>query len=273
MFRFALISMLSLASSAAFSMDWQPIAINKSGTKVFVSPKSIEIGLSDSQEVYYNTMLEQTQHKDYQGNNEILYSSEMINCSTGEKSLFALGKTEKVGKASKTTNPISKNGIPSNSVYLDVMKYVCSERNKRMTESELLTKPVSTAPVVAKNIGFWSYVYDDQALLIQVDDTSFEINSATKRVSYKGKFTSKKDTKALKKDEYYIVDSIMDCANNKNAGLKLTRYSTNDKILLEERTAYENLKFHDSNSNVIVKNIADYVCNKQNFEQLDSSEF
>ena len=259
-----LLSCLAAISMNSIAASWQPIAITKSGTKLYVDKDSILMNADNPEELLYRSRLESNADSNGLKKGEILVAKETINCATSNKTLYSLVKYNAAGQISyKSTDDgqaINVVKIGPNTIYADAMKYLCSQLPKK--EPEAVEEVINTqkpSPFNSKNI--WSFVSEDENLLAQIDDTTIKANPKSKMVAFTSKIISKNNkTTILGKDQYFIAKNLADCEKNTVARLYIAKYDWNDKLLSEERYSYENLKFRIVNIDKVSGDIQKYVC-------------
>lgn len=259
-----LLSCLAAISMNSIAASWQPIAITKSGTKLYVDKDSILMNADNPEEILYKSRLESNADGNGLKKGELLVAKATINCATGNKTLYSLVKYNPAGQISyKSTDDgqaINVVKVGPNTIYADVMKYLCRQLPKK--EPEAVEEVINTqkpSPFDSKNI--WSFVTQDENLLVQIDDTTITANHKSKMVAFTSKIISKNNkTTILGKDQYFIAKNLADCEKNTVARLYVAKYDRNEKLLTEDRYSYDNLKFRIASVDNISGDIQKYVC-------------
>lgn len=256
---FGAITALSVQVGAA---SWQPIAITKTGTKMFVDKDSILINVNDPNEILYKSRLESGSDQDGLKKGELLVAKETINCATGTKTLFALIKYNPAGQISyKSTddgNAINVVKVSPNTIYSDVMNYLCPLLPKNNPQKEVI-QSVPNFRTDNKNI--WSFVTQDENVLVQVDEASISANTKNKMVAFTSKMTSKSNNSSyLGKGQYFIAKNMADCEKGTIARLYVSKYDRNGTQLSEERYSFSEIKYRIANESKISGAIQKYVC-------------
>lgn len=262
---FSFIAAISMNSVAA---SWQPIAITKSGTKLYIDKDSILMNADIPEEVLYKSRLESNADGNGLKKGELLVATETINCANGNKTLYSLVKYNPAGQISyKSTDDgraINVAKVGPNTIYANAMKYLCAQLPQNPSEQSIDYKDTNAvSPFDSKNI--WSFVTQDDNVLVQIDDTTITANSKSKMVAFTSKMIAKKNNSPfMKKGEYFLAKNMSDCEKNTVARLHVAKYTQNDNLISEERYAYSNLKFRIANDNKISGDIQKYVCKSIN---------
>lgn len=256
---------LLLSCAAVFSLNvnaasWQPIGINKSGTKLYIDKASILMNAEHTEEVLYVSRLEASEDSNGLSKGEMLIAKETINCATATKTLYSLVKYNPAGKITYKTvddsRAINVLKIAPNSIYTKVMDYLCPMLPNKVPQ---VVEPVSQAPIDTKNT--WSYVTQDEHFLVQIDDITINKNQRNKLVAFTSKLISKSGKEAsFPKGDYLIAKNLADCEKGTVARLQISQHDRTGKITADERYAYNDLKFRIANDNAISGSIQNYVC-------------
>ncbi|BBL22127.1 MULTISPECIES: hypothetical protein [Acinetobacter] len=256
---------LLLSCAAVFSLNvnaasWQPIGINKSGTKLYIDKDSILMNADRTEEVLYKSRLEASESGNGLNRGELLIATETINCVTATKTLYSLIKYNPAGKITYKTvddgRAINVVKIAPNSIYTKVMDYLCPmlpSRAAQVIEAEPLP------PIDTKNT--WSYVAQDDNVLVQIDDLTIIKNPKNKLVAFTSKLTSKAyNNESFPHGDYLIAKNLADCEKGTVARLHIAQHDRKGKLTAEERYSYNDLKFRIANDNQISGSIQKYVC-------------
>lgn len=259
-----LLSCLAVISMNSLAASWQPIAITKSGTKLYVDKDSILMNADIPDEILFKSRLESNSDGNGLKKGELLVSTETINCESGNKTLYSLIKYNPAGQISYKSNndgqAINVVKISPTTIYASAMKYLCSQlpQNKKDHEQQL-THTKEQNPFTSKNI--WSYVTQDDNVLVQIDDTTITVNAKSKMVAFTSKMIAKTNKSSfLGKGQYFIAKNMADCEKNTVARLYIAKFDQGGKQLSEERYSYNNLNFRIANSTKISGEIQKYVC-------------
>ncbi|EOZ8645544.1 hypothetical protein ACQWTT_001295 [Acinetobacter baumannii] len=260
--KFMILGVIAAISCSAGAASWQPIAITKTGTKMYVDKDSILINVNNPDEILYKSRLESGSDQDGLKKGELLVAKETLNCATATKTLFSLVKYNPSGQISyKSTddgNAISVVKIKPNSIYTDVMNYLCPLLPQKAIKPENSQQVTSLAPN-SKNI--WSFVTQDENVLVQVDDTTISSNSKNKLVAFTSKMTSKSNSSSyLGKGQYFIAKNMADCEKGTVARLYVSKHDKNGTQLSEERYSFSEITYRIANQNRISGAIQKYVC-------------
>lgn len=254
-----------LGCAAVFSLNvnaasWQPIGINKSGTKLYIDKDSILMNADRTEEVLYKSRLEANESGNGLNKGELLIAKETINCVTATKTLYSLVKYNPVGKITYKSvddgRAINVVKIAPNGIYSKVMDYLCPMLPALAVQE---VEPEPQAPIDTKNT--WSYVAQDDKVLVQIDDLTILKNPKKQLIAFTSKLTSKANNNdSFPKGNYLIAKNLADCQKGTVARLYLSQHDRNGKITAEERYSYNDLKFRIANDNQISGSIQKYVC-------------
>lgn len=255
-----LFTAISLLSANAVAVSWQAIAITKTGTKLFIDKDSIMVNADNQDEVLYKSRLEASSDGGGLKKGELLVSTETINCATATKTLYSLVKYNPAGqisyKSSDDGSAINVVKVGPNTVYVDAMKYLCP-----MLPAHTQA-PVTQEEPKSDNKNTWSFVAQDNSVLVQIDDTTINANNKTKLVTFTSKMTSKSNSSSyLSKGQYYLAKNIADCKKGTVARLYVSKHDRNGSLLSEERYSYNDIKYKIANDTKVSGDIQKYVCN------------
>lgn len=254
-----LFSALASMSMGAIAASWQPIAITKTGTKLYIDKDSIMVNTDNPDELLYKSRLESASDSDGLKKGELLVATETINCATGTKTLFSLVKYNPAGQiAYRSTDngrAINVVKVAPNTIYSDAMKYLCPMLPT--TQVEDVVKPLT--PSNDKTL--WSFVTQDDHVLVQIDDMTINANTKNKMVAFTSKMTSKSNSSAyLSKGQYYIAKNLADCEKGTVARLYVAKHDSDGTMLSEERYSYNEIKYKIANESRISGDIQKHVC-------------
>ena len=250
---------LSVMSMSVMAVSWQPIAITKTGTKLYVDKDSIMVNADNQDEVLYKSRLESASDGEGLKKGELLVATETINCATGTKTLFSLMKYNPAGQVTYRSidngRAINVVKVTPNTVYADAMKYLCPMIPS--TQPENIVKLESHS----SNKTLWSFVTQDDKVLVQVDDMTLSANTNNKMVAFTSKMTSKSNSSAyLSKGQYFVAKNLADCQKGTVARLYVSKYDSSGTQLSEERFSFNDIKYRIANETKISGDIQKYVC-------------